>query len=357
MAQRKNKFFIALFICLLIAMGAGFFMAYQRPRPPYEKSKIIENIEWHLESHLSDADGSDLFPTTWAKDGEIYTSWGDGQGFEAKEKKSFGVSIIKGVPPSQTYHDIYYGPAGIEKGKIIDLISIDGTFYATFNMQDNPWPDVTYKIIKSNDGGKSWHEFPWKWPNGPKFFEPRRFLHYGQNYADAPDEYLYIYGRRVNEPEAFYLARVSVKEIENQNAYQYLSGYKTTIDPRWSPSQDEMFPIFRDENISEYKLNSFCVQYFKNLDRYLAVTSHGDAGEIGFFDAQAPWGPWTTVVYYEKWLGMSGGIFLSMSFPEKWMDQEDNEFWAVFSVHGYPSPKTYHDKLNIMKGRFKLFPK
>lgn len=342
-------FFLALLAVKLTACALSTPMIQ-----PYSPSLVIENVEWYPETHFSAANGSDLFPTTWGADGKIYTAWGDGRGFTYSQKKSYGLSTVEGNPPKLTFSDIYWGPNGVGKGKIIDLISINGVLYATFNCQDNKWPNVTYRILKSHDRGSTWMKLPWKWPRGKNTFEPRRFLHKGQDFQKDLNQYLYIYGRRVYKPEDFYLARVPVKKIEDEFAFQFLSGFKNTHEPVWSSSQTQMVPIFTDTNVSEFKLNSFCVQYIECIDRYIATTSHGGGGQIGIFDASTPWGPWTTVEYYEQWLGMSDGIFLSMSFPEKWIKKDDLYFWAVFSVHGSPSPDTYHDKFNLVKGRFKL---
>lgn len=352
----NNVSFAVRLILVLVLPASGVIacVLLNASAQPYSSSHVIEKVDWYPDTYFSAAHGSDLFPTAWGVDGKIYTAWGDGGGVGQGRKKSYGVSTIEGTPPRLTFRDIYWGPDGEGKGKIIDLISINGVLYATFNAQENKWPDVTYCILKSHDRGKSWMEFPWKWPGGKGTFEPRRFLHKGRDFKSDLYQYLYIYGRKVYEPEDFYLARVPVKEIENEHAYRFLSGFRNAHEPVWSSSQDRMIPIFTDPNTSEFVLNSFCVQYLANIERYIAVTSHGGGGQIGIFDASAPWGPWTTVAYYDDWFGMSGGIFLSMSFPEKWIDKKDLSFWAVFSVHGSPTPDTYHDKLNLVKGRFKL---
>ena len=45
---------------------------------PYPHSPLIEGITWHAGTHPTDAGGSDLWLTTWAADGHIYTSCGGG---------------------------------------------------------------------------------------------------------------------------------------------------------------------------------------------------------------------------------------------------------------------------------------
>lgn len=322
---------------------------------PYPASEVIKGLTWHVSSYLSGAIGSDLFPTTWTRSDLVVTAWGDGKGFSAKNKKSYGVSIFDGMPPQIIPHDVYYGPDGPGHGKIIDIIAVDGILYGTVNQQDGNWPDVAYRFTSSADNGKSWSFFSWAWPKGIGSFEPRRFLHAGKDYTAAADGFLYVYGRKVGEPTRFYLARVHKRKIREGDAYEYLTAIGPDGKPSWGMKVKDAKAVFSDRNMHEFGLNSFCVTYNQKIDRYLAVTSHGDAGKVGVFDAPHPWGPWTTVEYYENWLGMSDGIFLSMSFPGKWMSQDGSTMWAVFSVHGPPVPATYHDRFNLMQVTVNLY--
>lgn len=346
---------IHIYICFTVILAgvvAGIY--YYRITPdsslPYPESSYIKTITWHANTHQMGADGSDLFPVTWAADNQIFTAWGDGFGFSTTEgKKSFGVSVIEGYPPGLSFSDVFFGPSRQGNGKIIDLIAVKDTLYATFNTQNGKWPNITYRFLKSIDSGRTWETFSWQWRSGNGSFEPRRFLQGGKGNRHPLDTYIYVYGRKVNESNAFYMARVPWNKIELENSYQFFNGTDKNAKPVWSSTAESMRPVFVDNNMREFKLNSFCVQYLSALERYIAVVSHGDAGQIGIFDGPAPWGPWTTVAYYEEWLEMNGGVFLSMSFPAKWIADSGKTLWAVFSVHGHPEPATYHDKFNLMK--------
>ncbi len=48
---------------------------------PYPASSMIQDIAWDFGNTVRLAPGSDLWPVTWASDGHVYTSWGDGGGF------------------------------------------------------------------------------------------------------------------------------------------------------------------------------------------------------------------------------------------------------------------------------------
>jgi hypothetical protein len=61
----------------------------------------------------------------------------------------------------------------------------------------------------------------------------------------------------------------------------------------------------------------------------------GDQGTLGIFDAREPWGPWTTIAYYDDWLALRGtGIGREMLFindPTKWIADDGKTLWAIFT--------------------------
>jgi hypothetical protein len=55
-------------------------------------------------------------------------------------------------------------------------------------------------------------------------------------------------------------------------------------------------------------------------------------GGFGIYDAPAPWGPWTTAFFTEKW---DVGPGESASFPTKWMSADGKALHLVFSGDDY----------------------
>ena len=54
-----------------------------RAEPPYSPSPVMRGITWApAKTIIHLAAGSDNWPVTWADDDAIYTTWGDGRGFE-----------------------------------------------------------------------------------------------------------------------------------------------------------------------------------------------------------------------------------------------------------------------------------
>ncbi|MEW6298571.1 MAG: hypothetical protein AB1671_12620, partial [Thermodesulfobacteriota bacterium] len=77
----------------------------------------------------------------------------------------------------------------------------------------------------------------------------------------------------------------------------------------------------------------------------LLTVRHNDAAGWGIYDAPEPWGPWTTVAYYERgWLDPVRKF--TFSFSQKWMSTDGKTMWMVFSgVDQY-------DAFNVMKATF-----
>ena len=82
---------------------------------PYPPSKIVPRITWDAEVIRIGTPGNggrdgvgDNWPITWADDGSLYTTYGDGPGFARNPKVylTLGFAKIMGNPPAITAEDI-----------------------------------------------------------------------------------------------------------------------------------------------------------------------------------------------------------------------------------------------------------
>ena len=144
---------------------------------PYPPSPVIERIDWDLAGLRREAPGSDIWATTWADDGNLYTSWGDGGGFggtNVKGRVSMGVARIEGAAENWKSFNVWGGsdPESDETpfpGKAIGMLSIAGTLYMSVGKQDD-W--TVAKIAKSTDHGRTWISGDWDFGqpvDGPSF--------------------------------------------------------------------------------------------------------------------------------------------------------------------------------------------
>jgi hypothetical protein len=316
--------------------------------PPYPNSSVIERINWDfdllnsiLNFILGLAPGSDLWPVTWGADGNIYTSWGDGGGFggtNSDGRVSLGFARISGNPQNFTTKNIWGGknaenPAQFT-GKTASIISVDGVLYSWLNTQNRTsGPD--YKLMWSTDNGDHWSRSSWSMNSGS--FALATFLNFGRDYQGSRDNYVYSYGGKWGNTSRVYLARVLKQNLTNINAYEYVSGFNSSGNPVWSSNSSSRVPIFADSQANGFNSSLLASPIFNpHLNRYLLTIPHGDAGQWGVFDAPEPWGPWTTVDYYNNWGGYSSFSSepLVYSFSTKWMSSNGLEIWMTYSGAG-----------------------
>jgi hypothetical protein len=126
--------------------------------PPYPASDVIKKIVWApTDKIIRRASSSDNWPITWADDGNQYTAYGDGWGFEPKAEKklSLGIAKITGSPPdfngtnirSETGESMGQGAGG---AKASGMLMVDGVLYTLVRNASNS------QLAWSEDHGISW---------------------------------------------------------------------------------------------------------------------------------------------------------------------------------------------------------
>jgi Domain of unknown function (DUF4185) len=293
---------------------------------PYPPSPVIKEVIWDHSSHRQAAPGSDLWPITWADDDNLYTVWGDGGGFggtDSEGRVTLGVARIAGNPDNLQATNVFGGknpeaPADFN-GKSNGLISIDGVLYMHV-VEEGKW--LRAKIGRSTDHGKTWtfnSSTGWDFTEPDGAFSDLAFLNFGKNYQGARDGYVYVYSqdKRASMTPDFLTAsvamfRVPKAQLMNRSAYEYFAGLDANNNPYWTKEIAARKSVFSDPNGVGWGVS---VEYNPGLKRYLLTTFHVWDGSWGIFDAPEPWGPWTTVAYYNRWIDSEPKF--GFSFPAK----------------------------------------
>jgi hypothetical protein len=326
---------------------------------------VIAGITWHWKTHRTAAPGSDLWPVTWAADGNLYTAWGDGGGFGGTDQDgrvALGFARLKGPPERFTGTNINGGKnpehraSFPRQGKTGGMLAVGDRLYAWLNTQNGRWPDVDQTLIWSDDRAATWKGSAWVFPKGKGRFKPATFLNFGKGYADLPaglQGHLYFYGQRQGEETKTYLGRAPVHQVQDRRMYEFFSGL-VRGKPLWSSDPGKAIPVFVDANRTG---DLVTVVYVPALRRYLLTCFHQGPGQLGVFDGPQPWGPWTTVAYESRWGRMGAdGVGLTCSFPAKWMSADGRTLWCVFSVYGKGARQgiNAHDRFNLVKATLTL---
>lgn len=372
---------LPLICCLAAAWPSGVSAAdplspeeaQTSPSAPYPPSSLIKDITWHWDTYQTAAEGSDLWPTTWGPDNHVYAAWGDGGGFGGSDtdaRVSLGFARIEGPP--EHFHGVNVNggknsqnPASFpKKGKTDGILFDRGTLYATVNLQDGRWPDVNHALAWSTDKAKTWTRADWLFPKGPGNFEPAKFVSFGKDGSGVPGRfagYIYLFGPNYKETAtgrggSLFLARVPRKQVRQIAALEFFAGLNESGKPMWKSGFTLARPDFTDTN----GVAPGSMVYDRGLKRFLLACFHTGPGQLGIFDAPEPWGPWTTIAYYDDWGKMGRkGEGLSCEFPSKWITEDGLTLWTVFSVYGEGAKQGIkaHDKFNLVKATLTLNPR
>jgi hypothetical protein len=329
----KNILLIKISISLLGMLGLASLVPTNMVESPYPPSPIISGLIWApLETIERKAMGSDNWPITWADDDNLYTAYGDGWGFDPKvpEKLSLGFSKITGLPPD--FKGVNIRSPDEQKGdghsgkKASGMLMVDSILYMWVRNSDNNGNQC--QLAWTTDRAKNWTWSNWK-------FEELGycvFLNFGKNYAEARDEYVYMYSP--NTPNAYIetdeliLTRVPKDQITDRSAYEFFKEYDGNNNPVWTNDISQRGPVFHFSG----GVNRLDVTYYSALGRYLMTLRSrargGGLNQFSIYDSAEPWGQWTTIFYTENWDVDPGE---SQHIPSKWMSSDGKSFYLVFS--------------------------
>ncbi len=351
--------------------GASLELHGSAVHAPYPPSRLIRRIHWDFSSakSLRKANGSDIWPCTWAFDDALYCAWGDGGGFDGNSdsvgRVSLGFARVTGTPrpgdPSSYHGKNVWGALPYAEaratfgGKVGSLVAVDGWLYAAGslwtrqNSKDpvNTWEAGTLdRLMWSFDLGKTWQIARWA-PSD----DPGIFLQFGHDRANAPGGYVYAYYSRPHDPSHVYLKRIRVSELreaparelrlkpQRPPARQYLAFMsRSGAAVSWSQREIDAIPVFTDR---QNAIGAVGV-YDAGLARYLLTVGHDPSGrlkdaapgKLGLFEAPHPWGPWRTIDYDDDWghfPASTRGDYLGLTFPAKWISQDGRTLWGVYS--------------------------
>ena len=309
---------------------------------PYPPSPVIAAVNWapaesvRREARGKGKDGSDNWPLTWGDDGELYTAYGDGYGFDpiVPEKLGLGFARVIGGPEDFRGENIRsdgensgMGPKG---KKASGLLMVDGVLYMWVRNVDG---EGNYsQLAWSSDRGRSWTWSEWLFEE----FGYATFVNFGPNYTGVPEELGdYVYGVSHDGPSAyepadrFALMRVRKHLIRERDAYEFFAALDADGRPLWSKDIGMRGAVFEHPGSC---LRSG-ISYNAGLKRYLwwQGLRKADArfqGGFGLYDAPQPWGPWTTVYFTRRW---DVGPGEAGCLPTRWMSADGKRCYLVFS--------------------------
>lgn len=310
--------------------------------PPYRESPVIAEFRWApKESIVRKAEGGDNWPVTWSDDDQLYSTYGDGWGFQPKvpDKLSLGLVRISGGPRGFQGQNLRsesietYG-AGRRGEKSWGLLSVDGELLMWLGHADRSGGQS--QLAFSSDHGQTWQRCDWLFPE----FGLMGFVNFGRDYAGARDGYVYCYshdGPKADTPaDHFVLMRVPKDQVKRRASWEFFVRRDADGNPEWSNDITRRGPVFTHPDAC---LRS-AMTYNAGIQRYLwwqaipQPRGHQDRGDTRFdggfavYDAAEPWGPWTTAWFTRQW---DTGPGEHGDFPSKWMSPDGRIIHLLFS--------------------------
>jgi hypothetical protein len=262
---------------------------------------------------------------TWGDDDALYTSYGDGRGFQpfVEKKLSLGLARIEGGPGdfvarnlrAPTPERLGDGPRG---AKASGMLMSGGVLYMWVRNVGNS------QLAWSADRGRTWE---WGFKFDQSFGCPA-LLNFGKNHQGARDDYVYTFsqdGPGAYQPyDGIVLARAAKQKIRDRDAYEFFTRRDADGKALWSPRIEDRGHVLSYPGHCE-RLD---VIYNPGVGRYLMTVGYGHGKGWGLFDAPAPWGPWTVAFTTTDWdQGETHGYRL----PTKWISDGGRRMYLVFS--------------------------
>ena len=189
---------------------------------------------------------SDNWPITWGDDDAQYTSYGDGSGFEPYTDRKLSLGLAKVTGPPTGFHGVNIRSLtgetvgdGAKGSKASGMLMVKGVLYMLVRNSANS------QIAWSEDHGRTWQ---WGFHFTTSFASPT-FLNFGRNYAGARDAFVYIFSQdgasAYQSDDALVIARVPRDRIRDRPAYEFLAGFNSSGQPRWTQDINARRPVFQ----------------------------------------------------------------------------------------------------------------
>ena len=311
------------------------------PKPACPPSPVIQSIEWADASTIvRQARDGDNWPLTWADDDALYTTWGDGTGFEPKvpRKLSCGFARVTGGPEDFKGGNIRSDAEQFGDGrrgkKGWGMLSVAGTLYLWLGHADNR--GATAQLAWSRDHARNWEFADWQFAE----FGLVGFVNFGRDYAGARDDFVYAYshdGPRADTPaDRFVLMRVPKDRVTERAAWEFLEKVAEGGEPVWTADIAQRGAVFSNKDACLRSAITYCpglkrYLWWQQIPQAAGAKDRGDTrfeGGFAIYDAPEPWGPWTTAYFTPRW---DDGPGEHADFPSKWMSPDGRTLFLVFS--------------------------
>jgi hypothetical protein len=299
----------------------------------------------------------DVWATTWAGDGNLYSAADDAIGFGEECRSNLAVFRIEGEEPPHLLGSMVnpmsdYG-ALTELGpdhacwKANGLTCIEGVlylgvsrhlYYAAPHWVQHAWDS---SIVKSEDYGRTWSQAPKLGHSmfpGPTFGAPF-FVQYGQDGEGSPDGAdTYVYAVSSDgvwdNGSSMILGRVRRDRIAALDPadWEFVHRFDEDGQPLWTSRHDSASYTFRNPGRTSMTgihyvsaLGVYVMPQWYYTDLSGPAPDRWQSSQWELYQAPAPWGPWT--LFHRQEFAPEG--FYNPTIPAKFMSPDGRKMWIL----------------------------
>lgn len=287
----------------------------------------ITGITFDFDSDTFYGSETDNFPMTWASDGRVLTSGGDGRGLLSplgptrselsfhdtgdadwqsltwRDRSGSGIPDTGETPDHpEAEHNIPGSPRDDHRGKCKGMLTIDGKTYIAVTPGSSGQGLQSSTLYRCDDD-----DVLATWVQGARWINPAAsgsedvyapgLMQAGQNYADAPYPYVYMPYMHVADG-GVYLARCSTANLAtdflDKSAWEFWDG------SGWAATEADAAAIYTEPTHST--TDGVSLTYFKHLQQYLLIYTHSAGSSVDsnwvFAVSREPEGPYTEIARY-----------------------------------------------------------
>jgi hypothetical protein len=363
------------------------------PNCPFQPSKEITAIAF-TRKYVSYTDADTWYPS-WASDGNMYSSWTDGEiNLESCQSSGgargrTGNAKIEGDDPM----NLKITSLGTENASALpyggrypcaNLVYNGIWYYGTYGIDFDPKPEnkkYSWAICGpmpglriSVDYGKTWTPCPYTLDN-PLFPESGKngkqvkmgtphFVDFGKNLENSPDGKAYLVGDGAidNDPypqiannswvagDAIYLSRVkpSPERMNNFSSYEFFCGFDKRGEAIWSNDFTKIKPLLEWNN----HMGCVTITYNKSLNKFLMCVIDGWPGiadmSTCILEADKITGPYRLITYMKDF-GKQGCF---ATIPSKFISEDGKTAWLSYSANFYEGYFKNRVKVNPVGSRY-----
>ncbi len=350
----KRVIAFLLFLCMLLPFAAladeDDQLVWELPNKAQEFTKGLRKTQTTKASQITGEDSPNQTLTrfnVWGTDlgsmtemnGKVYMFCGDTFSSEKNaDWRSNVLFIIEDDDPSDGLTITGTAPDkwGRSKECIVNshtvtmiptnIFSVDDTLYCIFmrvtywGPRGGMWDCSHSGLAKSEDGGMTWVKVNQvQWPGDSNFIQTANV---------RVGDTMYIWGIPSGRFGGVALMKCNVHELEDPEAYSYLTGYEENGDPQWTKGKEG---ISQAKIIIRGPVGEISVMYNEYLGNFVMTYLHEDGGGIVMREGITPWSNWSMeyqLASSSQYAALYGGYMLP-----KYVEENGRVFYFAMSQY------------------------